>query len=225
MSAPYVFGEALLRVAVDEGGERAVDNLFRSPPKTEEQQLDPWTLVEDHEGHLNVKAPSLPDGEKSFDDGPFGSIGWLVVLSERIPAEQAITATDGWGGDAYVAFERDGVSCVRMTYAGDTPRDMAQMQGALSAWVNRRPGQASVRRDGGMLAFESCDPGTNAASVATGGSTKAVKLVLTRTYASVELKGAGMPTEMARCSSDRLVRAFTTAELNNPRLNPLRSGP
>ena len=222
MSAPYVFGEALLRVAVDEGGERAVDNLFRSPPKTEEQQLDPWTLVEDHEGYLNVKAPSLPDGEKAFDDGSFGSIGWLVVLSERIPAEQAITATDGWGGDAYVAFERDGVSCVRMTYAGDTPRDVAQMQGALSAWVNRLPGQASVRRDGGMLAFESCDPGANAASVATGGSMKAVKLALTRTYASVELKEAGMPTEVARCSSDRLVRAFTTAELNNPKLNPVR---
>jgi hypothetical protein len=170
-----------------------------------------------------VKAPSLSEGEKSFDDGPFGSIAWLILLAERIPPEQAITATDGWGGDAYVAFERDGVSCVRMTYAGDTPRDVLQMHGALSAWLRRLPAApASVRRDGAMLVFESCDPGANAASVATGGSTKAVKLVLTRTYASAELKKSGMPTKVARCSSDRLVRAFTTAELNDPTIDPLR---
>ena len=217
MAAPYVFGEALLNVAEEEGGDRAVDNLFQSPPRTDEQQFDPWTLIEDHQGYLNVEAPRLAEGEKAFDDGPFGSIAWLLMLSERIPPEQALTATDGWGGDAYVAFERQGVSCVRMRYAGDTPRDVLQMHGALSAWVKRLPGApTSVRRDGRMLAFESCDPGSDAASVATGGSTQAVQLAVIRTYTSTSMMKQGVPKKAARCSADRIVHAFTMAELTDP---------
>ena len=64
MAAPYELGEALLAVAVQQGGDAAVDNLFRSPPTTEEQQLDPWTLVADHQGFLTVPKPELPDGDE-----------------------------------------------------------------------------------------------------------------------------------------------------------------
>ena len=50
MAAPYDLGQALLAVAIQQGGDGAVDDLFRSPPTTEEQQLDPWTLLADHQG-------------------------------------------------------------------------------------------------------------------------------------------------------------------------------
>ena len=122
MAAPYDFGEAMLRVAVADGGDGAVDGLFRVPPTTEEHQLDPWTLVQDRQSPLPVRKPRLLPGDESFDDGPFGAIGWLIVLGERLPAKQALTATDGWGGDSLVAFERDGTTCVRVNYKGDTPR-------------------------------------------------------------------------------------------------------
>ena len=85
MAAPYDLGQALLAVAVQQGGDREVDDLFRSPPRTEEQQLDPWTLIADHQGLLTVPKPDLPDGAKSFDDGAFGAADWLMVLSERVP--------------------------------------------------------------------------------------------------------------------------------------------
>ena len=68
IAAPYELGQAMLAVAVQQGGDRAVDDLFRSPPKTEEQQLDPWTLVADHQGFLNVPEPELADGEKALAD-------------------------------------------------------------------------------------------------------------------------------------------------------------
>ena len=64
MAAPYDLGQAMLAVAVQQGGDGEVDNLFRSPPKTEEQQLDPWTLVADHQGFLTVPEPDLPDGRE-----------------------------------------------------------------------------------------------------------------------------------------------------------------
>jgi hypothetical protein len=56
--------------------------------------------------------------------------------------------------------------------------------------------------------------------VVAGGSMKAVRMVLSRTYLSVQLKNTGMPTGVARCSADRLVRAFTMAELEDPAMAP-----
>lgn len=223
LAAPYDLGQALLAVAVQQGGDRAVDDLFRSPPTTEEQQLDPWTLVADHQGYLTVPEPELADGEKSFDNGGFGALGWLMVLSERLPLEQALTAVDGWGGDSYAAFERDGASCVRINYRGDTPEDLGQMKTALEAWVAKLPkGPATVRRDGSTLVFESCDPGKNAAKVATGKSMDALALALSRTYLSATLVKGGFDVPTGRCAADRLVREFSIAELNNPSVDQAR---
>ena len=220
LAAPYDLGQALLAVAVQQGGDDEVDNLFRSPPRTEEQQLDPWTLVADHQGVLTVPAPDLPDGVKPFDDGAFGALTWLMVLSERLPTQQALTAVDGWGGDSYAAYERDGVSCVTVNFRADTPEDLAQMQSAVQAWAAKGP-KASVKvsREDMTLVFVSCDPGKDAAKVASGKSMDGVSLALTRTYLSLELVKGGMDVKVARCGADRLVREFTLAQLNDPHLD------
>jgi hypothetical protein len=223
MAAPYELGEAVLAVAIQQGGKRSVDDLFRSPPSTEEQQLDPWTLIADHQGYLSVPKPELADGEEKIDDGTFGALGLYLVLAERLPAEQALTAVDGWGGDSYVAFERDDVSCVRIDYRGDTSEDLTQMKTALEAWVAKLPkGPAKVGRDGSTLMFESCDPGKNAAKVANGKSMDALALVLSRTYLSTSLAESGFDVPTARCAADRLVREFTIAELNKPSVDKAR---
>ena len=94
-----------------------------------------------------------------------------MVLSERLPTEQALTAVDGWGGDSYAAYDRDGVSCVTVNYRGDTPEDLTQMQTALQAWADKGPkGSVSVTREDVTLVFISCDPGKKAAKVASGKS-------------------------------------------------------
>ena len=223
MASPYEFGEAMLRVAVEEGGSDAVDELFEDPPTTEEHQLDPWTLVVGHEQPLDVPEPTLEKGDEEFDDGPFGALSWLVVLAERIPAKEALTAADGWAGDAYVGFERDGVTCLKVNYQGESNRDLAEMQDAVEAWAGAMPDAATevtVSPDDLLLELESCDPGPRATPVGTGGSRKAVTLALSRTYLSVTLVDGGYETEAARCGADRLVRAFTVAELNSPDTEP-----
>ena len=222
LAAPYDLGEALLAVAVQRGGGSAVDDLFRSPPRTEEQELDPWTLVADHQGFLNVPAPELPEGAKSFDDGSFGALTWLMMLSERLPAAQALTAVDGWGGDAYAAYDQDGASCVNVAYRADTPADLAQMKAALQAWVAKGPqGAAAVTKQAMTLVLHSCDPGKHARQV-SGRSKAAVALALSRTYVSLRLVKAGMDVDVARCGADRVVRTFTPAQLNSPHLDRKR---
>jgi hypothetical protein len=223
LSSPYALGEAMLAVAVEQGGDRAVDDLFRRPPTTEEHQLDPWTLVQDHAVAIDVPEPKLAEGDEEFDGGPFGAVSWLLVLAERIPVEDALKAADGWGGDAYVAFERDGASCVRIDYRGDTRLDLRQMKLALETWVGRLPkAPASVHRTGSLVTFESCDPGPTAASVASQHSQDALSLALSRTYLSVNLADNGFEPRVARCASDLLVRELTVKELNNPKLDPKR---
>jgi hypothetical protein len=223
MSAPYELGQALLAVAVQQGGDDAVDDLFRSPPRTEEQQLDPWTLVADHQGLLTVPGPQLPEGTKSFDDGAFGSVGWLMLLSERLPTTRALTAVDGWGGDSYAAYEQDGVSCVDLDYRGDTPEDLDQMNAALQAWVAKGPkGSAEVTQEDQTLLLHSCDPGKDAAKVASGRSKGALTLALGRTYMSLQLVKAGLELPVARCGADLLVREFTPAQLNDPHIDQQR---
>ena len=226
MAAPYEFGEAMLRVAVAERGDTAVDGLFRVPPTTEEHQLDPWTLVQDRQAPLPVRKPRLMPGDESIDDGPFGAIGWLIVLGERLPAKQALAAADGWGGDSYVAFERDGTTCVRINYRGDTPQDLREMDAALNAWVAESPaGSSNVERkaQATLVKFESCDPGTTAPQkAAVGGAADAVQLALGRTYLSATLLKSGLSPDVARCGAERLVLAFTTAELNDPALDRAR---
>lgn len=220
LSAPYAFGEGMLAVAVEEGGDEAVDGLFANPPATEEHLLDPWTLIEDHAVAIPVGTPALGKGEKDFDDGAFGAVGWLLLLAERVPVEQALTAADGWGGDAYVAYEKGGTSCVRIDYRGDSQQDVNELQAALRAWTAKAPASpASVKVQGARLLFQSCDPGSKARRVANESSEEALTLALSRTYLSATLAGS-LPAGKARCAADLLVRRLTVKQLNDPEVDP-----
>jgi hypothetical protein len=214
IGSPYVLGEAMLALAVERDGDAAVNQLFAKPPTTDEHLLDPWTLIEDHEEPLGVAKPKLAAGEEKFDSGTFGAIGWLFMLAERVPAPRVLDAVDGWGGDSYVAFERDGVSCVRINYQGDTKGDLTEMESSLRSWIAEQPkGKGQVRVDHHTLVFESCDPGKRSV-VGRSASQDILGLAASRTYLSSVLLDAG--PDFARCASDRLVHAFTVKELNDP---------
>ncbi len=212
--APYVLGEAMLTLAVEQDGDTAVNRLFAKPPTTDEHLLDPWTLIKDHELPLSVETPDLAAGEEKFDSGTFGAVGWLFMLAERVPAPRVLDAVDGWGGDSYVAFERDGVSCVRVNYQGDTKGDLAEMETSLRSWIAEQPkGKGDVHVDRRTLVFESCDPG-NGPAVGRHASRDVLGLVASRTHLASALLPAG--EDFARCASNRLVHAFTVKELNDP---------
>lgn len=220
MGAPYVLGEALLDVAMLEG-EDEVDDLFADPPTTEEHLLDPFTLTEDGDEPRKVNAPTLVDGQKKFDSNTFESTGWLLTLAARIPLPQALRATDGWGGDQYVAYTEDKRSCVQIRYVGDTDRDAEELRSALGTWIERGPaGNASVVPEGddGLL-FTSCDPGTNAESFGEH-SDEALTLALSRTYITHTLVDDDMDTDAARCFATALVENFSLEDIQRDEAPP-----
>jgi hypothetical protein len=208
MGAPYALGEALLDTAVALNGKHghndAVDALFAQPPSTEEHLLDPWSLLIDEEPADKVDEPTLPPGEKAFDTGTFGALGWYLVLSTRIPLVDALDAASGWGGDAYAAYRADGNPCIRIDFVGDTPGDSEQMAGAVRRWAAKGPrGAVTVRTNGAQVHLTSCasDRQKPVGSVPD----DALALPLTRTYISIGALSSGAPPITARCVANEFV--------------------
>ena len=145
-----------------------------------------------------------------------------MVLSERLPPEQALTAVDGWGGDAYAAYERDGVSCVTINYRGDTPEDLAQMQTALQAWVAKRPQGAGQR-----ASSRTADPGLRVLRPGQGrrqGGHPGSRWTRSPSRSAAPTSRwswsrAAATSRSPAARADRLVREFTIAQLNNPHLD------
>lgn len=198
------------------GGTAAQDKLIQTPPKHETALLDPFRALAGRTGAIKVPATGLRKGEIRFDSGELGVLTWYLMLAERLPLRSALAAADGWGGDSYVAFAEHGRSCARMAYVGRTPAATTRMRGALHRWVAEAPrAPASVRRDGRLVRFMSCDPGTSS-RIGKDASERAVDLAATRTYLALSLLQAGAPATTARCIAGRLVHAFPTPALLDP---------
>lgn len=212
MGSSYALGEQLLALAIEVDGRDAVDALFDDPPTSEENLLDPWTVIADDEDAIEVDTPELPRKAEEFDKGTFGAPSLAFVLAERIDPLQALVAADGWGGDRYVAYERDERSCMRIDYRGDSPGDVDEMRTAWQDWIALGPpGTSSVRDLRRGVRIESCDPG-RAAVDSTGGSETVLTLAVIRTLLAVDALEKGTTQRQARCFAAGVITAFTTTE-------------
>ena len=216
ISSPYTLGEAMVQAVAEDGGNAAVDRLFRDTPEHEAVLLDPFEILAGDVGASQVEVPKPQEGEERFDSGEFGALTWYFMLAERLPILDALHATDGWGGDGYLAFERGGTSCARVEYSGRTSGATRDMYVALTHWAAAGPrGAAKAVMDGSRVLFESCDPGTEV-KVGNDVSTRALELATVRTYLGVGILHAGAPQELARCVAGRLVGAYPLAKLEDP---------
>ncbi|HEY3528585.1 MAG TPA: hypothetical protein VGK78_05500 [Nocardioides sp.] len=215
-TSPYTLGIGLARTAAEQGGNAEVNRLLRHPPVHETALMEPLRALSRRRGATHVDVPSLEAGEKKFDSGEFGALSWYLMLAARIPVMDALEAADGWGGDAYVGFDRGDETCARIAYAGRTAADSTRMTGALQQWIADFPGaRARVAQAGSRVSFESCDPGTSA-QLGNDDSADAVALVSTRALVEVSLLHGGATAAQATCLGDRLVQSYTVAQLTDP---------
>jgi hypothetical protein len=220
--APYVLGEPFVTALVAARGAKAVDEALRRPPATEEQLMDVRRFLAGDD-RRPVKTPRPADGDRVIEERDFGTLSWLFLLAERIPAFDALAAADGWGGDAYLAFERDGKVCTRAAFVGDTAADTDEMTRALDRWATGLPaGQASVRRSGAAVELSSCDPGLEAAgptlSGAGSGPEVAMALLATRATTFAGALDGGADEEEAGCVATGMLSEFSPDELAAPEL-------
>ena len=114
----------------------------------------------DHAEH--VDAPPVPwraTGEFSTQAGPFLV---FLIASSGMAANDALTASDGWGNDAYTVYRLDGRVCLDLHVAADTTADAGDLEHAFNEWATMRPAEATalVGRNGNELYVSVCDPGT-----------------------------------------------------------------
>ncbi len=216
LSSPYALGSALVAAAAADGGNRAVDDLLRDPPEHDLALLRPLDALTGAASVAEVALPSTKKDEEEYSSGELGALTWYLMLAERMSPTRALSVVDGWGGDAYVAFDRDGTSCVRATYAGRAGEDAASMLRALKRWSRAAPEAGTkVRRDGDRVALSTCDPGTKA-SVGTDSSAEALELAMTRAYVGVTIVKSGVESDVAACISDRLAEIYPLSSLRDP---------
>lgn len=217
-TAPYTLGEAVVQAVAEDGGNDAVDRLFTDTPQHEAALLDAFEVLAGDTDADDVEVPGLDEGEEKFASGEFGSLTLFFMLAERVPLAEALAAADGWGGDQYVAYDRDGTACVQIALAGDTDEDTDTMLSTLRKWGKAAPGApVAVELEDDQVHFTSCDPGKKGPS-GKDASQDALALVASRTYLGVNLMNQGASARVAGCLADSLLREFTIAELNDEEL-------
>ena len=82
--------------------------------------------------------PPLEQGETRFDDGDMGALSIYLFLSTRLDVHEALHAIDGWDGDAYVGFERDGGVCFRVAIAVVDVAAAERLEAGLTSWAKMR---------------------------------------------------------------------------------------
>ena len=216
LTSPYALGEGLTQAAAADGGNSAVDRLLRRTPTHDAVLLDPMDAVIGHLRAVHIPTPALQPGEKEFDSGELGAVTWYLMLAARLTPQSALTAADGWGGDAFVGYRSQGRTCARMTFAGRTAADTTAMTGALQQWVAAGSSStAHVSTLGGRVSLESCDPGTGVRS-GNDDSDAAIDVVTVRTSLAIGLVRGGLPDSTADCMADRMVQAFSVTSLVDP---------
>jgi hypothetical protein len=155
--APYLLGPILVDAILADGGQVRLDAAFATPPATSEALLDPATYLEGQTA-LPVPAP-VADGAE-IDRNVLGALGLGQVLGETgiVFGGGAGDATEGWGGDQYVAWVQGDQVCLRANIVGDTPDDTAEIADALDDFAAAPPFDvvATVEATADLVTLTSC---------------------------------------------------------------------
>jgi hypothetical protein len=203
--APYDLGPIMLGSVLADKKEAGIDALFRHPPTSDSAYLTPSTLL-DGSKFETLPTPKLRAGERrSGSPDSFGAFALYLVLASRIDPATALTAADGWGGDAMITFKRDDTTCLRSAFVGRDAKRTKAIGSALADWAAAMPPDAAEVEQGKQITLTACDPGA-AGTEAPNRALQALILAVTRDGLFLEVLKQGAPVKAALCSSDTLVR-------------------
>lgn len=210
--APYELGAPMTTILVEAKGQDRLDALFRKPPQSDEAMINPFALLDDDKP-ADVPRPKLKPGEKKTDDGDFGSLTWYVVLATFIDPRTALAAVDGWKGDAYAGYKKDGNNCLRIDFRGDTPKDADEMKSALDEWQRAfASNRVTVTRTSTGTVLDACEPDVIPAPRA--GAETAIVLPVARLSVVAQLLSDGAPVRLTRCFAREFVARVDLALMN-----------
>jgi hypothetical protein len=213
--APYALGRPFTLMLTNRDGNDGVDRAFDEPPTTEEHLFDPTSFLAEEGSERDIEL-GFSDDADLLDEAPFGATSWYLFLAERIDPKVAFEAALGWNGDHFAAVERDGTTCVRAAFAGDTEADEEQMAAALTDWLAAMPGdQAELTEVDHHPVLEACDPGEDLDLELTGRSETSLYLPSLWGYLVADAASVVDPDE-ARCYARAVIRDLSYDEIIDP---------
>jgi hypothetical protein len=211
--APYALGEPLTTLIANERGVHKLDALFRTPPASDEGMFNAFAIL-DGQTPKKVSEPALRPGEKKTDSGDFGSVAWYLVLSSFIDQRVAMTAVDGWGGDAYVGYRKNNRPCIRIAFEGDTATDTAEMAAALGQWKSAfTENTATVTPTPTGVELDACEP--NVVPKPRPDSADALSLPAFRLGLLTTVLDQGLPRKTSECVVRHFVSQVPLDKLNS----------
>jgi hypothetical protein len=154
----YMKGALVVLVAFEQGGWRAVDALYASPPESTEQVLHPTTKLFPKREHPRRVTLGKVEGAELVAN-TMGELLWQVYFGLWVK-DRAAEASEGWGGDRFVVVRRKDDRLIgELATVWDSAADATQFADAYAASLAKRfPGvdPAAVatgvaRPDGGKV--------------------------------------------------------------------------
>jgi hypothetical protein len=173
LSFPYLFGPAFASAVRQQAGTLGLDRVFRRPPRTEGEVINPASYLSRWRGSGRVAASArpavvLPAGAVALGPAqPFGQVSLFEVLGSRLGYRDAMGAVSDWQADQLVLYRlgTSGPNCgavaVRLgTVAGRDRFVRAAQQWAASAGGTVGPPGVGAERLVAQLG--ACDAGASA---------------------------------------------------------------
>lgn len=117
---PYSQGLLFQNAVVEKLGQRAFDQVLRSPPETTQEIMHPEMYL----AGVHTSRPALPsfDGIKSYrtlTEGTLGEIDVQLLLEQFGSADEASRLSPGWKGGVYALLEQKKDRGIVLTWAVD----------------------------------------------------------------------------------------------------------
>ncbi|MCP4449409.1 MAG: hypothetical protein GY811_29360 [Myxococcales bacterium] len=133
----YTKGALPIYEAFKAGGWDRVAQLYSDPPQSTEQVLHPATkLIGERDLPVKVTVEA-PKGWKQIDSDVLGELGWRVyfMIWEHDNVDKA---ADGWDGDRYAVYEKDGALLGLAASIWDSEAEAAEFAGAYLSTLKKR---------------------------------------------------------------------------------------
>lgn len=156
MLAPYIYGEAFVRAMIDMYGIEYLDEVYRLPPVSTEQVLHPEKYLAG-EGPVHVEVSGTWQGWDARDENTIGEMLLLLILQEECGADTAAQAAEGWGGDAYGYYEKDGDFALAYSSVWDTAVDAKEFFDTYNGIIGSRGATLADKSPDAFAAWDSGD--------------------------------------------------------------------
>jgi hypothetical protein len=218
---PYDLGSSFIDV-VDAGKGKSdlsrTDQLFHRMPANTSQLFTPQRYFADPKAGKAVVPPKVFTGHQ-VDKDTFGAAFLFVMLAERIDPAQAMSAVDGWSGDAYRAFEVGKGSsqrlCISAEFRAVSPSAGTLLRTAVGDWATNVPAATDVKVGGSGLntTLQTCDPGKATKMHLTGKSADALAYPVVRGQLASSQISEGLSPNKALCVATRVVSKLSLKDL------------